>query len=201
MISSSSLLRLSAARIGSMTWSREGKTRSRRSYEASSDSRMEFSGSTGSQPRFLIRDRDRSYGADFIPKAARIGIETVLTPVRAPNANAIAERVIGTLRRECLDHFIVVNERHLRRVLREYVEHYNGMRPHRSGSVRSQTTRLCRPTIRSLRARRQTRPKLFSRPKWRRISRRCLRSDRALAVSVNSRFASAAPWGRNIRSA
>jgi transposase InsO family protein len=86
----------------------------------------------GQQPRFLIRDRDRSYGADFIPKAARIGIETVLTPVQAPNANAIAERVIGTLRRECLDHVIVFNARHLRRVLHEYVGHYNQMRPHRS---------------------------------------------------------------------
>ncbi len=86
----------------------------------------------GQQPRFLIRDRDRSYGADFIPKAARIGIETVLTPVRAPNTNAIAERVIGTLRRECLDHVIVFNTLHLRRVLYEYVGHYNRMRPHRS---------------------------------------------------------------------
>ncbi len=86
----------------------------------------------GQQPRFLIRDRDRSYGRNFIPKAARIGIETVLTPVRAPNANAIAERVIGTLRRECLDHVIVFSEHHLRRVLHEYVGHYNRMRPHRS---------------------------------------------------------------------
>ena len=68
----------------------------------------------GQQPGFLIRDRDRSYGGDFIA-------ETILTPVHAPNANAIAERVIGTLRRECLDHVIAVNERHLRRVLGEYV--------------------------------------------------------------------------------
>ena len=86
----------------------------------------------GEQPGFLIRDRDRSYGGDFIARARRIGIETILTPVRAPNANAIAERVIGTLRRECLDHVIAVNERHLRRVLGEYVQHYNAMRPHRS---------------------------------------------------------------------
>ena len=86
----------------------------------------------GQQPGFLIRDRDRSYGGDFIARARRIGIETILTPVRAPNANAIAERVIGTLRRECLDHVIAVNERHLRRVLGEYVQHYNAMRPHRS---------------------------------------------------------------------
>ncbi len=49
-----------------------------------------------------------------------------------PNANAVAERVIGTLRRECLDHVIVLNEKHLRRVLLEYIEHYNAMRPHRT---------------------------------------------------------------------
>ena len=75
----------------------------------------------GQQPGFLIRDRDRSDGGDFIARARRIGIETILTPVRAPNANAIAERVIGTLRRECLDHVIAVNERHRRRVPGEYV--------------------------------------------------------------------------------
>ncbi len=86
----------------------------------------------GLKPKHLIRDRDRCYGTDFAEKAARIGINTVLTPVRAPNANAVAERVIGTLRRECLDHVIVLNEKHLRRVLREYIEHYNAMRPHRT---------------------------------------------------------------------
>lgn len=86
----------------------------------------------GEQPKYLIRDRDSSYGKDFIPRAARSGIQTLLSPMRAPNANAVAERVIGTLQRECLDHLIVLNERHLRRVLREYVEHYNRMRPHRS---------------------------------------------------------------------
>ncbi len=86
----------------------------------------------GRQPRYLIRDRDRSYGADFVARASGLGIRTVLTPVRAPNANAVAERVIGTLRRECLDHLIVFNERHLRRLLLEYVEHYNGLRPHRT---------------------------------------------------------------------
>ena len=80
---------------------------------------------------------DRSYGGDFIARARRIGIETILTPVHAPNANAIAERVIGTLRRECLDHVIAVNEQHLRRVLGEYVQHYNAMRPHRSLSLDS----------------------------------------------------------------
>ena len=73
----------------------------------------------GQQPRYLIRDRDRSYGGAFIYKARAIGIKTVLTAVRAPQANAIAERVLGTLRRECLDHLIIVNERHLRLLLRE----------------------------------------------------------------------------------
>ncbi len=86
----------------------------------------------GEGPRYLVRDRDRAYGGDFILRARAIGIETVLTPVRAPQANAIAERVIGTFRRECLDHLIVVNERHLRMVLREYVAHYNHVRPHQS---------------------------------------------------------------------
>ena len=86
----------------------------------------------GTQPRHLIRDRDRCYGSDFVARASRIGIHAILTPVRAPNANAVAERVIGTLRRECLDHLIVLNERHLSRVLHEYVDQYNTARPHRT---------------------------------------------------------------------
>jgi transposase InsO family protein len=83
-------------------------------------------------PRYLLRDRDAVYGGDFVPRARRVGIETLLSPVRAPRANAIAERVIGTLRRECLDHLIILNERHLRAVLREFVRYYNAERPHRS---------------------------------------------------------------------
>ena len=83
-------------------------------------------------PRFWLRDRDRSYGRDFVARAGRCGIATVLTPVRAPQANAIAERVIGTLRRECLDHVIVLSEAHLRRLLGEYLAFYNRDRPHRS---------------------------------------------------------------------
>lgn len=86
----------------------------------------------GARPRFLIRDRDRNYGGDFVARARRIGIETVLTPVRAPQANAVAERVIGTLRRECVDHIIPLSEQHLRAVLREYVDYYNATRPHRT---------------------------------------------------------------------
>jgi len=86
----------------------------------------------GRQPTFLIRDRDSCYGGACIPRAARLGIKTLLTPVRAPKANAIAERLVGTLRRECLDHLIIMNERHLMAVLREYAAHYNAERPHRA---------------------------------------------------------------------
>ena len=66
------------------------------------------------RPRYLIRDRDRAYGRDFVARARRIGIETVLAPIRAPQANGVAERWVGTLRRECLDHVIPLSERHLR---------------------------------------------------------------------------------------
>jgi hypothetical protein len=71
-------------------------------------------------PRSLVRDRDRIYRRDFPSRAAGIGIRTILTPVRAPRANAVAERLVGTLRRECPDDLIVLNERHLRAVLSEF---------------------------------------------------------------------------------
>ena len=83
----------------------------------------------GQRPRYLIRDRDACYG-DFVLRARAIRIETVLTLARAPQANAIAERVIGTIRRECLDHVIILGERHLRRIPREYMAYYNATRPH-----------------------------------------------------------------------
>lgn len=79
----------------------------------------------GRQPRYLLRDRDAVYGGDFAGRAKRLGIETLLTPVQAPRANAIAERLVGTLRREYLDRLIVVNEQHLRSVLAEFVGYYN----------------------------------------------------------------------------
>jgi transposase InsO family protein len=71
----------------------------------------------GRKPRYLLRDRDGVYGGDFVQRTRRLGIQTRLSPVRAPRANAVAERVIRTLRNECLDHLIIVNERHLRAVL------------------------------------------------------------------------------------
>jgi putative transposase len=86
----------------------------------------------GRQPRYLLRDRDAVYGGSFVPRARRLGIEALLSPIRAPRANAVAERVIGTLRRECLDHLVVVNERHLRAILADFVRFYNAERPHRT---------------------------------------------------------------------
>ena len=86
----------------------------------------------GHKPRFLLRDRDRVYGSDFAQRTERLDITTVLSPIRAPKANAIAERVVGTFRRECLDHLIIVNEWHLHRVLQEFTAYYNHERPHRS---------------------------------------------------------------------
>ena len=86
----------------------------------------------GRRPTYLVRDRDRAYGGDFVARARGIGIETLLTPIRAPRANAVAERVVRTLLNECLDHVLILNERHLRAVLNEYVDYYNAERPHRS---------------------------------------------------------------------
>jgi transposase InsO family protein len=82
--------------------------------------------------RFLIRDRDSKFTSDFDAVFESEGIEIVKTPVRAPKANAIAERLVRTVRAECLDWLLIVNRRHLERVLRVFVDHYNTHRPHRS---------------------------------------------------------------------
>ena len=82
--------------------------------------------------RFLIRDRDSKYSGPFDQVFGSTGIRIVQTPVRAPKANAIAERFVRTVRAECLDWLLILNCRHLERVLREYVEHYNTQRPHRA---------------------------------------------------------------------
>jgi putative transposase len=84
------------------------------------------------QPKYLLRDRDAVSGRDFPTRAQELGIRTLLAPFRAPRANAVAERVIRTLRQECLDHVLVLGERHLQAVLQEYVAYYNTQRPHRS---------------------------------------------------------------------
>ncbi len=81
--------------------------------------------------RFLIRDRDAKYTAGFNEVFSTEGTEVILTPIRAPRANAFAERWVRTVRGECLDWILVLGRRHLERILRDYVEHYNRGRPHR----------------------------------------------------------------------
>ena len=80
--------------------------------------------------RYLIHDLDSKFAPGFDAVFRSEGVEVVRTPYRAPTANAIAERWVGAVRRECLDHLLLVNERHLRRVLTAYVAHYNQARPH-----------------------------------------------------------------------
>jgi transposase InsO family protein len=94
-------------------------------------------------PRYLVRDRDAVYGRDFLSRTRRLGVETLLTPVRAPRANAVAERRVGTLRRECLDHIIVLNEAHLCGVLGEFQRYYNEARPHRTLALKTPTPTVC----------------------------------------------------------
>ena len=85
-----------------------------------------------SQPQHLIHDRDNVYGDDFGTKLAAIGIADIRTPYRAPLANSVAERVVRTFRQECLDHIVVLNERHLVALLTKFVHYYNHDRPHRT---------------------------------------------------------------------
>jgi putative transposase len=89
-------------------------------------------GDRADQLRFLIRDRDSKFTAAFDAVFTGADIRIIRSPVRAPRANAIVERFIGTLRRECLDHLLITGPRHLDIVLREYVQHFNTHRPHRS---------------------------------------------------------------------
>jgi len=81
--------------------------------------------------RFLIRDRDSKFTRAFDDVWHGLGAEVILTPIQAPNANAVAERWVGTVRQECLDHLLIAGRRQLLRVLHVYVEHYNRHRPHR----------------------------------------------------------------------
>jgi transposase InsO family protein len=80
--------------------------------------------------KFLVRDRDTKYVGSFDEVFKAEGTEILRTPFRTPNANAFAERFVRTVRSECLDHLVVVNEAHLERILRGYARHYNGHRPH-----------------------------------------------------------------------
>ncbi len=81
-------------------------------------------------PKYLLRDRDRTYGEHFVHRVESMGIKQVLISARSPWQNPYVERIIGSIRRERVDHTIIFNERHLRRVLREYFKYYHGSRTH-----------------------------------------------------------------------
>jgi putative transposase len=89
-------------------------------------------GERGGQPHFLLRDRDAKFSRSFDDVFSSEGAEVLVTPVRAPRANAYAERWVRTVRGECLDWLLIVGRGHLEQVLRVYVEHYNQHRPHQA---------------------------------------------------------------------
>src|SRR6202041_1317777 len=93
-------------------------------------------------PRYLIRDRDRAYGEIFVRRVRSIGIRDRPTPFRSPWQNAYAERLIGSIRRECIDHIVIFGERHLRQVLLSYMGYYNRASEHPSVYV-VEENRLC----------------------------------------------------------
>lgn len=95
----------------------------------------------GVKARLLIHDHDRKYGggSDGVFQAA--ALKVIKTPIAAPRANSHMERQIGSTRRECLDWLIVLNRRHLERILREWLEHYNTARPHRGLDLRTPIAR------------------------------------------------------------
>jgi transposase InsO family protein len=94
---------------------------------------------------FLLHDRDSKFSLDFDAVFRSEGIKIIRTPIRAPNANAHAERWVGTLRRECLDRLLILDRRHLDHVLRLYTAHYNRHRPHRSLSLQPPEERSAAP--------------------------------------------------------
>jgi putative transposase len=81
-------------------------------------------------PTYLIRDNDSKFAEQFARVTADRGIQVLKTPYRAPKANAFCERLLRSVRQECLDHFLVFGERHLQRILKDYVAYYNHARPH-----------------------------------------------------------------------
>ncbi len=81
-------------------------------------------------PKFLIRDRDGIYGGYFRRRVQNMGIQEIVTSRKSPWQNPYAERVIGSMRKECLDHVIILGENHLGRILRSYIKYYNESRTH-----------------------------------------------------------------------
>ena len=89
-------------------------------------------GERASRFKFLLRDRDGKFTMSFDEVFAGNGTRVIKSPVRSPRANSFAERFVGTLRRECLEHVLILGEQHLRKVLAEFARHYNGHRPHQA---------------------------------------------------------------------
>ena len=102
----------------------------RRDVRAPSSEPLMCLGERATSFRFLTRDRDGKFSMAFDEVFSGNGTRVVKTAVRSPRANSYEERFVGTLRRECLYHVVIVIERHLRTVLAEYIRHYNGHRPH-----------------------------------------------------------------------
>jgi hypothetical protein len=96
-------------------------------------------------PRYLLRDRDSIYGAAFQTRVGNLGLEEVKIAPQSPWQNPYCERVIGSIRRDALDHVIVLNERHLRRVLRSYVDYYPHWRTHLSLEMDAPESRAVHP--------------------------------------------------------
>jgi putative transposase len=96
-------------------------------------------------PKYLLRDRDAIYGSAFQRRVQSMGIEEVLSAPRSPLQNPFVERLIGTLRRDCLDHVIVQNERHLRRIVGRYLDYYRDWRTHLSLSMDTPNPRTVHP--------------------------------------------------------
>jgi transposase len=101
----------------------------------------------GQQLRFLVRDRDGKFPASFDRVFASEGLTVVQTPPRTPNANAIAERAVRSIRAECLDQVLVVNRAHLRSIMAEYVAYYNHRRPHQGREQRPPVLLDGAPTV------------------------------------------------------
>ena len=99
-------------------------------------------------PEYLIRDRDGCYGTEFRDRVEKVGIEEVPTAPRSPWQNPYCERVIGSIRRECLDHVIVLNDRHLKRILSAYFDYYHNCRTHLSLERNSPVPREVEPPSR-----------------------------------------------------
>ena len=96
-------------------------------------------------PRYLLRDRDASYGLVFRDRVRVMGIKEVVTAPRSPWQNAYVERLIGSIRRECLDHIIIFNEHHLREVLSRYFQYHHKSRTHLSLDTDCPETRRIHP--------------------------------------------------------